>query len=339
MKVIRLHGVGDLRIHSEPKPLPGPGEVLLRVTAVGLCGSDVHWFSKGGIGDAQLGKPLILGHEFTAVVEHGERQGQRVAVDPAVNCETCEFCQEGNPNFCLKTRFAGHGDHDGALRQYMTWPTRLLYALPDSLSDADGVMLEPLGVAIHAVDLGHIRTGMSVGIFGCGPIGLLVMQVARAAGATSIFATEKLAHRLESARSLSPTAAFDACQGRESEQIVDATDGRGVDVSFEVAGDNAAVEAAIASTRRGGRVVLIGIPGDDRTAFTASAARRRGLTIKMTRRMKHTYPRAIRLVESGRVDVRSLVTHQFPLEQAEEALLAAQRREGIKIIVNPQANG
>ena len=158
---------------------------------------------------------------------------------------------------------------------------------------------------------------------------------AREAGATSIYATEKLAHRLDCARALSPTAVFDASDGREIEAILDATDGRGVDVAFEVAGDNAAVEAAIASTRRGGRVVLIGIPDDDRTAFTASVARRKGLSIMMTRRMKLTYPRAIRLAESGRIDVRSLVTHQFPLERAEEALLAASRREGVKIIINP----
>jgi L-iditol 2-dehydrogenase len=335
MKTARLHGVGDLRIHDEPVPEPGPGEVLLRVTAVGLCGSDLHWFGEGAIGDATLTKPLVLGHEFAGLVESGEWKGRRVAVDPAVPCGVCEFCLEGNPNLCSAMRFAGHGSEDGALREMMAWPARVLHPLPDSMSDADGVMLEALGVAIHAVDLGHLKTAMTVGVFGCGPIGLLALQVARVAGATRLIATEKLPHRIEAARSLGATAVFQAQGGNEVADVLAATDGKGVDVAFEIAGDNDAVEAALASTRRGGRVVLVGIPDDDRTSFTASIARRKGLTVKLSRRMKHVYPRAIRLVQSGLVDVRSLVTHTFPLEQAEEAFSFARRRAGLKVIIEP----
>jgi L-iditol 2-dehydrogenase len=335
MKVLRLHGRGDLRLHDEPEPVPGPGEVLLRVTAVGLCGSDLHWFSEAGIGDARLQEPLVLGHEFAGVIESGERRGERVAVDPAVPCGACEFCLEGNPNFCSTLRFAGHGTEDGALRQYMAWSAHCLHPLPNSLTDADGVMLEPLGVAIHAVDLGHLKPGMTVGVFGCGPIGLLVLQLARAAGATHVMATEKLPHRLEAARSLGATAVFQATDGRESAEILAATEGKGVDVAFEAAGENEAVETAMAAAKPGARVVLIGIPADDRTAFTASTARRKGLTIKLTRRMKRVYPRAIRLVESGMVDVRPLVTHRFPLEEFDKAFSTAQRREGLKVIIEP----
>jgi L-iditol 2-dehydrogenase len=335
MKVLRLHGMRDLRLHDELEPVPGPGEVLLRVTAVGLCGSDLHWFSEAGIGDAQLQEPLVLGHEFAGVIESGERRGERVAVDPAVPCGVCEFCLEGNPNFCSALRFAGDGTEDGALRQYMAWPAHCLHPLPDSLTDAEGVMLEPLGVAIHAVDLGHLKPGMTVGVFGCGPIGLLVLQLARAAGATHVMATEKLPHRLEAARSLGATAVFQAAGGRESAEVLAATEGKGVDVAFEAAVENEAVETAIEAAKSGARVVLIGIPADDRTAFTASTARRKGLTIKLTRRMKRVYPRAIRLVESGMVDVRPLVTHRFPLEEFDKAFSAAQRREGLKVIIEP----
>jgi L-iditol 2-dehydrogenase len=335
MKVLRLHDRGDLRLHDEPEPVPGPGEVLLRVTAVGLCGSDLHWFSEAGIGDARLQEPLVLGHEFAGVIESGERRGQRVAVDPAVPCGVCEFCLEGNPNFCSALRFAGHGTEDGALRQYMAWPAHCLHPLPNSLTDADGVMLEPLGIAIHAVDLGHLMPGMTVGVFGCGPIGLLVLQLARAAGATHVMATEKLPHRLEAARSLGATAVFQAAGGRESAEILAATEGKGVDVAFEAAGENEAVETAIEAAKPGARVVLIGIPAEDRTVFTASTARRKGLTIKLSRRMKRVYPRAIRLVESGMVDVRPLVTHRFPLTEFDKAFSAAQRREGLKVIIEP----
>lgn len=316
MKVVRLHSVEDVRLHDEPAPAPRPGEALLRVTAVGLCGSDVHWFGEAGIGDARLAAPLVLGHEFAGVTE----AGQRVAVDPAIPCEQCEYCREGNPNLCAALRFAADGSQDGALCEWLAWPTRCLYPIPDSFSDADGAMLEPLGVALHAVDLGKMRAGMKVGVFGCGPIGLLVMQVARAAGAADVFVTEPLAHRLDAARR------FGAKEW---------TKGGEVHVAFECAGENEAVEDAIVATRPGGRVVLVGIPADDRTTFTASVARRKGLTLKLSRRMKHAYPRAIRLVESGCVDVRSLVTHRFRLEGTAEALAVAQRREGLKVIVEP----
>ena len=159
MKVVRLHKPGDVRLHDEPVPVPGPDEVLLRVTAVGLCGSDLHWLIDGGIGDAQIAAPLVVGHEFAAVVESGELRGQRVAVDPSIPCERCEYCREGNPNLCLTQRFAGFGAEDGALREYMAWPGRNLFPLPDSFTGVDGVMLEPLGVAVHSVDLGHIGRG------------------------------------------------------------------------------------------------------------------------------------------------------------------------------------
>jgi L-iditol 2-dehydrogenase len=216
----------------------------------------------------------------------------------------------------------------------MAWPTRFLFPLPDALSDADGVMLEPLGVAIHAVDLAHLKPGMTVGVFGCGPIGLLILQVARLAGATRLVATEKLPHRLDAARALGATV-FQADGGRESARVLAATGGRGVDVAFEVAGDNAAVEVAIECARPGSRVILVGIPSDDRTSFSASVARRKGLALKLCRRMKHTYPRAIHLVESGLVDVRSLVSHRFPLHEFEQAFAVAQRREGLKVIIEP----
>ena len=327
MKTVRLHGLHDLRQHDEPMPQAGLHEALVRVTAVGICGSDLHWFSDGGIGDARLAKPLIIGHEFAGLTA----SGQRVAVDPAVPCHACQFCQEGNPNLCENLRFAGHGVEDGALREAMAWPEECLFPLPDSLSDADGVMLEPLGVAIHAVDLAHLRLGMSVGVFGCGPIGLLILQLARLSGAANIITTDILPHRLEAARALGAQHAFLAQAGPEIQKAA----GKGVDVAFEAAGDNQAVEAAMAAVKPGGCLILVGIPGDDRTSFPASLARRKGLTIKLVRRMKFTYPRAIHMVQSGLVDVRSLVTHQFPLKQCMQAFTAAQQREGLKVMIIP----
>lgn len=306
----------------------------MRVSAVGICGSDLLWFGEAGIGDAKLNQPLVLGHEFAGVIAEGKRQGERVAVDPAIPCKVCEFCCQGNPNLCINLRFAGHGMQDGALCEYLSWPDECLFPLPDSLSASDGAMLEPLGVALHAVDLGKIKAGMSVGIFGAGPIGLLITQLARLSGAQAIYVTDILPHRLDTAYALGATKAILVGNGSEITEIMSITCGRGLDVAFEVAGENEAVEAAVATVKPGGHVVLAGIPADDRTSFSTSMARRKGLTIKLVRRMKFTYPRAIQLVESGQVNVRSLVTHHFPLDDAQEAFAVALRRDGLKIIID-----
>lgn len=329
MKMLRLHAPGDLRLHDESLPLPGLGETLVRVKAVGICGSDLHWFSEGEIGDEKLNRPLVLGHEFAGETD----AGQRVAVDPAITCGQCEFCKKGHPNLCSSIIFAGHGEQDGGLREWMAWDEKCLFPIPDSFTYADGAMLEPLGVAIHAVDLGKLKAGMTVGVFGCGPIGLLIIQVARAMGATNIIATDKLLHRVDAAKNFGAHHAFLAEDRRELGEIEAATNERGVDIAFEAAGVQDAVDTAFAAVIPGGKVILAGIPDKDQTSFSASIARRKGLTIKLVRRMKHTYPRAIELVTKGLVDVGSLVTHCFPLEQAVEAFRIAARREGLKVIV------
>lgn len=329
MRALRLHGLHDLRLHEEPAPLPGADETLLNITSVGICGSDLHWFSEQGIGDARLTRPLVLGHEFAARTA----DGRRVAVEPAISCGHCEFCEYGHPNLCANGIFSGHGTQDGALREVMAWPTRNLFALPDELSDEEGAMLEPLGVAIHAVDLGHLQPGMSVGVFGCGPIGLLMIQLAKLSGATNIVATDTIARRVEMAETCGAHSAFLTDCGPNVGPLLAATGKRGVDVAFEVAGAQSAVDHAFAAVVPGGKVILAGIPDNDQTSFSASLARRKGLTIKLVRRMKHTYPRAIQLVQSGLVDVRSLITHRFPLAEAAQAFAVAERREGIKIMV------
>lgn len=334
MQVARIHGAGDMRLHEEPMPVPANDEVLVKVTAVGVCGSDVHWLREGGIGSARVVEPMVLGHECAGVIESGPRKGERVAIDPACPCGICEFCRKGNPNICSSLRFAGHAPYDGALREFIAWPEKCLFALPDSMTDIEGVMLEPLGVAMYSVDCGFVNPGMSVGVFGCGAIGLCVIQVARAAGVTSIFATELpgMQRRIEAARKAGATV-FEAGAGREVDAILKATGGRGVDVAFEAAGDPEAVEASITAVKPGGNVMLIGIPSDDRTAFCASTARQKDLTIRAVHRMKHTYPRAIRLVQNRQVDVQSMATHRFPLSEVSRAYSTAETREGIKIIV------
>jgi L-iditol 2-dehydrogenase len=319
--------MGDLRVADEPEPAIEPGMSLVRVTAVGICGSDLHWWDEGAIGDAKLTHPLVLGHEGAGVIADGPRRGERVAIDPAIPCETCRACRDGYRNLCHRISFSGHGETDGMLREVMAWPSALLHPLPDRVSDADGALLEPLGVAIHSADLGHLPFAGTASVIGCGPIGLLLIGVLKAAGASSVLAIEPLAHRREAA------ARMGADQVRDS---AEALDDAGVDVAFEAAGNDSAVGLAMASVRPGGRVVLAGIPGDDAIRFGASLARRKGLTIAMVRRMNEVYPRAISLAKRGVVDLAAVVSSRSGLGEVREAFTEGARRTGLKVIVEPQ---
>jgi L-iditol 2-dehydrogenase len=331
VRAARLHGVGDLRVGEEPEPAAGAGMSLVRVTAVGICGSDLHWWDEGAIGDATLAHPLVLGHEGAGVIAEGPRRGERVAIDPAIADGTCRACRDGYPNLCYRIRFAGHGETDGMMRELMTWPTELLHPLPDGVCDADGALLEPLGVAIHSADLGHLPFAGTASVVGCGPIGLLLISVLKAAGASSVLAVEPLAHRRAAA------ARYGADVVAEPGAVVwHELAGAGVDVAFEAAGSDDAVRVAVESVRPGGRVVLAGIPGDDAIRFQASVARRKGLTIAMVRRMNHVYPRAISLAERGVVDLGALVSRSEGLGGVKEAFGDAADRTGLKVIIEPQ---
>jgi L-iditol 2-dehydrogenase len=331
--VARLHGTGDIRIGEEKPPAmsadggAGQGDALVRVTAVGICGSDLHWWTEGAIGDARLAHPLVLGHEGAGVIEAGPRAGQRVAIDPAITCGTCPACRAGYRNLCYRVRFSGHGETDGMMREVMAWPLGLLHPLPDSVSDTAGAMLEPLGVALWSLDLGHLPFAGTASVAGCGPIGLLLIQLLKAAGASRVIAVEPLEHRRDAAARCGADLVLDPGEP---------VSGFGVDVAFEVAGNDDSVRIAMESARPGGRVVLAGIPDDDTTTFTASLARRKGLTIAMTRRMNEVYPRAIALAARGVVDLESLVSRRAALADAADAFASAAGRSGLKVIIEPQ---
>ena len=328
MKALRLHGAGELRLEEEPEPRPADGEILVRVTSVGLCGSDRHWFVGAGIGDAVLERPLVLGHEFAGVIASGPRTGERVVLDPSVPCARCEACLAGLPHLCPAGRFAGHGSTDGALRTSLAWPEGLAHPLPERIADAEAALLEPLGVALHGLDLAHVRSGTRVGVFGCGPLGLLLVQAVGAAGGETIVATDPLEHRRRAARTAG--AAGVLAPGEVAGRGLD------LDVAFEAAGADGALADAIDAVRPGGRVVLVGIPDDDRTGFVASAARRKGLTLLLCRRMTPAdLPRAIALVESGGVDLGSLVGERHPLDDWQDAFAALVDRRTLKVVIEP----
>src|SRR4051794_32196200 len=248
MIAARLHAVGDLRVADENPPGdPPPGWSLLAVTSVGICGSDLHWFTDGGIGENRIERPVVPGHEFAAIALTGPHAGRRVAVDPAIPCLECELCLAGHHNLCPTVRFAGHGTMDGALRERLVWPDHLLHQLPDELSDDAGALLEPLGVAIHAVGVGHVRPGSDVLVVGAGPIGGLAIHVAREGGASRVFVTEPLEHRRATALRNGADGVWSPEHGVDA--VMEATGGRGVDVVVEVAGNDSAIATAVAAIR------------------------------------------------------------------------------------------
>ena len=335
VRTVRLHGPRDFRFTEEALPPVERYQTLVRVTAVGICGSDLRRYETGTSPSSPSSNPLVLGHEFAGIAQNGPFQGHLVAVDPAVTCGVCEWCLRGDVNLCPEVRFAGTNSDDGALREYFICPDRCLHPLPDGISAGGGAVLETLGVALHALDLGRVGLGTTVAVLGCGPVGLLVVQAAKARGARTVFGIEKLPHRLAAAKRYGVDLAILAKEGLEADAVAEATAGRGVDVVVEASGDPLAVDTAIKVVRRGGRVVQVGIPSSGRTSFNATLSRSKGLTLLVARRMREKYAEAIQLVKDGNVDVESIVSHRFPLTKTAEAFELAVRRGGLKVVVEP----
>ncbi|MEK1890399.1 MAG: alcohol dehydrogenase catalytic domain-containing protein [Phyllobacterium sp.] len=295
-----------------------PGEVLIDVACVGLCGSDLHYYKDGGIGSAVIKEPFVPGHEFGGYLcedfdDLGLRKGALVAVDPNKACGDCEFCDKGFANLCPNVKFIGAPPFNGAMTERIWVPASQVIALPQDITPLQAVMLEPLGVAIHAVDLAKPRLLERVALIGCGPIGLLILQVLKVAGAGEILAVDPLQHRRDMAYKLGA-----AHVGTSVDDIREWTAREGAPLVIEATNSPLGFRDAVLAAKIGGRIVLVGIPDGDTYTLPAAEARRRGLKIKFARRMGEVYPRAIELVAGGKVDVTSLVTHQVGLDEAPE---------------------
>ncbi|HXX36984.1 MAG TPA: alcohol dehydrogenase catalytic domain-containing protein [bacterium] len=325
-----------MRIETMPDPVPGDGELLLRVLEVGICGSDLHFYRQDSGDSIDPASPLVLGHEFSARIadDRGEAlglpPGRLVAVEPARPCGRCEWCLAGDPNLCPYQAFAGNPGTHGGLAEYHAAPADAIIPVPPQFDAATAALLEPLGVAIHCLDLAHLHPMDSVAVIGAGPIGLMAAQVARGAGAGSVFVLDPLRYRLDAARRLEVDGVAE-----EPDAVQGWTNGRGVDVVLEATDAASGVEAAIQVARIGGRVVLVGIPAGDTVALQTSVARRKALTVKFQRRMGRVFPRAIEMVRAGRVRFSPLITHRFPLDRAAEAfaLQSAHRDGAIKTMI------
>lgn len=348
MKTSLLYAPRDMRVEEISDKEPGPGQVLVNVTAVGICGSDLHTYLLGNVGGVSVQQPLTLGHEAAGVVlalgagVEGLQVGQKVAIDPAHSCGVCERCQAGEPHLCLKIEFMGLFPFHGAMREHMVVAAECCVPVPDNISDISAALLEPLGVALHGSRLAHIQVGEDVAIVGCGGIGLLLIRLARLAGAKRIFVSDTHPWRLAMASNYGADVVMNAREVDMVEEVMRLTNGRGVDVAIEAAWAEETANACCEMARFGGRVILVGIPAADELKLRASVARRKELLIQPSRRMKHTYPAAIALASSGQVDLEKLATHCFTLDQVGEGFeTAATYADGVvraMILPNPRSS-
>ncbi|HEX2739912.1 MAG TPA: NAD(P)-dependent alcohol dehydrogenase [Rubrobacter sp.] len=320
-----MYGTHDVRLEEVPVPEPGPKEVLVEIRAVGVCGSDVHYYEEGRIGSFVVREPLILGHEsMGTVVALGDgatkhEVGERVTLEPGVPDGTCRECRAGRYNLCPNVRFFATPPIDGAFTNYVSIHEDFAYSLPDELSDNAGALMEPLSVGIWACKKGEVTAGDHVLVTGAGPIGLLAMQVAFAQGATEVTVTDVADERLQIARRLGATRAMNVAEEPLDEASVEA------DVLIECSGNERALGDGIRCVRPAGFVVVVGMGPNEETSVPLAFIQTREITLTGTFRYANTYPTAIDLAATGKVDLDAMVTSHYGLDDTEEALKASRQ--------------
>jgi (R,R)-butanediol dehydrogenase / meso-butanediol dehydrogenase / diacetyl reductase len=329
MKALQWHGPRDIRLVRIAVPSPGPDDVLIEVVYCGICGSDLHEYEDGphaipvGMPHVLSGRsaPLTLGHEFCGTVMEkganvlGLRVGDRVGVEPEYRCSRCRYCQIGDYNLCDSMGFAGLMG-DGGMAEYVVTPAYMVHRLPDGVPFVQAAVLEPAAVALHALRRSSLRIGGTCAVFGLGPIGILLVMLARLQGASSIVAVDVSPERLAAATHLGATEVIDARGMRcdEVASVVRGMTGGGVDVSFEAAGLQTTFEGAMYSLRKGGEAVMVGLM--QRAGFDAFRAVNDELSIRASVGYRHVYPDLIRLVEARAIDLSAIVTKTVSLERA-----------------------
>ena len=335
MTALQLVAPQRLEMGSIPDPKdPGAGEVLVRLRACGVCGSDMHAFTEGMIAGTPAVYPSVLGHEPAGeVVELGKGvadlpRGAKVAVEPFVVRKECEFTRSGRQNLALAADFMGR-EIPGSLREFVVMPRRNLVRMPDSMTFADAAFIEPLAVLLHSYELAGLRMGESVAVIGTGPIGLIAVALAKISGASTIVAADRLDHRLERARALGADAAVNVTRGSAAEAVMDLT-GCGAHVVIDGAGKPDSINAGLACLRPGGRMVIVGIPSESSVPVNLWTALDREATIHVQKRSNGNDHEALKLLERGLIHTGDIISHRFPLERGQEAFeTMAGYRDGI----------
>ena len=338
MKAVYLTGLRQMELRQVPTPRPaGPRDVLLQVDTLGVCGSDIHYYTRGKIGPGEAVFPQLLGHELAAtVVElgaevNGLQAGQRVAIDPLVACGECDQCRGGRQHTCRYQKFLGNpGQLPGALVEYLVMPAACCSPVPDSLNDDEVALVEPLSIGVYATQMAQLAPGARVGVVGSGPIGLCTLLAVRAlAPQAAVYATDLVDERLAVARACG--ALWTGNPRREDVvAAIHRLEPLGLDAVFECAGEQEALDQGVELLKPGCALLVIGIPEIDRVTFSMNLLRRNELRILNVRRQNRCVEPAIELIANGRVDVRPLITHHFPLEETARAFeLVSARADGV----------
>lgn len=341
MRAAELTAPRTFRLVDMPIEDPAPGEVQVRVESVGVCGSDLHAYSEGGVGSTPNVYPMILGHEpagsivKTGAGVTGLARGDRGALEPALYCYHCEFCRTGHHNVCANIRFLSNPGHPGFFREFVNLPVANFLPIPAQMSFDEAALAEPLAVAVHSLHLASIRSGETIAVIGAGPIGLLTIASLRAFNAGRIWVVEPLPHRRELARIIGADVAIEPSEAIHS--ILSDTSDRGVDCTIDCAAGEHTSSLAIQLTRNAGRILITGIHSTPNVSMDGSTMRRKEITIFNVRRSNHETEEAIALLKTHPKWFAPLLTHTRPLDRIDEAFtIASQYRDGVgKMTVRP----
>ena len=339
MKAAVLHKIRDLRIEELPRPKPASDEVLVRMRAVGVCGSDLHFYHEGHIGERFVERPYVLGHEASGeIVELGSAAtnltvGDRVALEPGIPCRRCAWCKRGEYHLCPTRAFQSGPHTNGFFCEYTAIPADYAFRLPENLDYTEGAMIEPFVVGLHATWRAGVQPGQTALVLGAGPIGLMTLQAASAHGATTTIVVDVIETRLRLAKTLGATHILNATEVKTVEQVQRLTGGVGADVVFETTGAIPAIQQSVWAARRGGTVVFVGMSSEAVLPFDTLRVTRAELTVKGVFTYANQFPKAIALAAAGRVNLRLPVTHTFPMEQIVEAFETSRTKKDVSLKV------
>jgi L-iditol 2-dehydrogenase len=336
-----MTGIRKIEFREVPMPAAREGEVVVKLEYVGICGSDVHYLEHGRIGDFIVNGDLILGHECSGTVcEVGKgvadlKVGDRVALEPGIVCGTCEFCKTGRYNLCPSIEFLATPPYHGCFENYIASPANQAFKLPDSIPTKEGALIEPLTVGLEAASVAEVTLGSSVAILGSGCIGLMSLLASKARGASDVTVVDVARKRLDKALELGATRVIDASKEDSTKAILAATGGEGADIVMETAGASATTRQTPFVVKRGGTIVLVGMPPEDVTPFSFSKLMGQVANIKTIFRYKNQYPVAIKAISSGKINVSGIVTNEYNFDDLEEAFRVniENKSEVVKIVI------
>lgn len=326
MKVAVMEGIGKMGFEERDIPSPKADEVLVKLDYVGICGSDLHYYETGAIGDYVVEPPFVLGHEpGGVVVEVGKdvrhlKVGDRVALEPGKTCGHCEFCKQGKYNLCPDVVFFATPPVDGVFQEYVAHEADLCFKLPENVSTLEGALIEPLAVGFHAAIQGDAHLGQKAVVMGAGCIGLVTMMALKARGVSEVYVVDIMEKRLNKAMELGADGVINGAKENVEERALELTDGKGMDLVVETAGTEITTRQAIRIAKKGSNIVLVGYSKTGEMTLPMSLVLDKELTFKTVFRYRHIYPMAIDAVASGKVNLKGIVTDIFPLDDVQKAM-------------------